>query len=119
MIQLSTEILTQLGPDQARERYGGTPIVLHRPTTVVALYLAPHGVLHEHAAPEPILFLVTAGGGHMRVGGPQGDDGEVVAGDAVLWPANVLHGVWTDEAPLHAIVVHYGPGKDEHETLGA
>lgn len=90
-------------------RLGGIPILLDRPNTVVALSLSPQGEMDEHDAPEPILFLVIEGQGFVRVGGPEGETVSVRAGDAVLWPAHVLHRAWTEEQPLEAIAIHYGP----------
>ncbi len=37
------------------------------------------------------------------------DAGEVVAGDAILWSANILPGASIEDAPVQAIAVHYGP----------
>lgn len=75
----------------------------------MALSLAPHGEMDEHDAPEPILFVVIAGGGFVRVGGPEGETMAVRAGDAVLWPGRVLHRAWTEDESLQAIAIHYAP----------
>ena len=72
---------------------------------VEAMYFEPHATLDEHSADHPIVFLVTAGAGQVRIGGPQGETRQVRPGDAVLWPANVEHMVWTEGEPLEAIVV--------------
>jgi quercetin dioxygenase-like cupin family protein len=90
----------------------GLPILLNRPLIVVALYLEPHGSLDEHAHPVPVLFLVTTGSGFVRIGGLSGETRQVVAGDAVLWPAHLDHRVWTEEEPLAAIVID-GPAERE------
>src|SRR5688572_14891017 len=75
--------------DELAELVNGLPILLNRPMVVVAHYLEPHGSLDEHSADVPVLFLVTAGSGFVRIGGPTGETRRVVAGDAVLWPAHV------------------------------
>ncbi|HEY7030448.1 MAG TPA: cupin domain-containing protein [Thermomicrobiales bacterium] len=95
--------------DELAQRLNGLPILLDRPMIVVAMYVDPHGSMDEHSAPEPVLFLVTAGRGFVRIGGPTGETREVTAGDAVLWPASLDHTVWTEDEPLSAIVVHGPP----------
>ncbi len=87
------------------ERVHGLPLALDEPLMVEVMYFEPHATLDEHSADHPIVFLVTAGAGHVRLGGPQGETRQVGPGDAVLWPANVDHLVWTDGEPLEAIVV--------------
>ena len=118
MIQLPADFAAHLPPEEVRRRFDGSPIVIARHNTVVALYLDAHGEMDEHDAPEPILFMVTSGRGFIRVGGPSGDTLDVTAGDAVLWPANTLHKAWTDDEPLHAIAVHYSPESSEHDVRG-
>src|SRR5579884_3102029 len=98
--QLPTQNLEELA-----EQLSGLPILLDRPMHVVAMYLDPHGSMDEHSAQVPILFLVTAGRGFVRIGGPTGETRSVTAGDAVLWPAHREHMVWTEEEPLEAIVI--------------
>jgi quercetin dioxygenase-like cupin family protein len=88
----------------------GLPILLNRPMIVVAIYLEPHGAMDEHSAQVPVLCLVTAGSGFVRIGGPNGETRRVIAGDAVLWPAYLDHTVWTEEEPLEAILID-GPAE--------
>ena len=90
----------------------GLPILLNRPMIVVAMYLEPQSAMDEHSAEVPILFLVTAGRGLVRIGGPTGQTHRVSAGDAVLWPAKLDHMVWTEDEPLAAIVID-GPAERE------
>jgi len=104
---LSTQNLEELA-----QRLNGLPLLLNRPMIVVALYLEPQSAMDEHSAEVPILFLVTAGRGFVRMGGPTGETQPVSAGDAVLWPAKLDHMVWTDEEPLAAIVIE-GPAERE------
>ena len=54
------------------------------------------------------------GGGWVGVGDERT---RVQAGEAVVWPPDVLHAAWTDGAPMRAIVVEFtepprslGPG---------
>lgn len=87
------------------ERMPGMPLTLDAPLRVEAMYFEPHARLDEHSAPFPILFMVTSGRGMLRIGGPSGETREIRSGDAVLWPENQDHMVWTDDEPLEAIVV--------------
>jgi quercetin dioxygenase-like cupin family protein len=55
-----------------------------------------------HANPNWTYFLVIEGGGWVGVGDERT---RVQAGEAVVWPPDVLHAAWTDGAPMRAIVV--------------
>lgn len=92
--------------EEYAQRVNGLPLLLNVPVTIVAMYFEPHAILEEHSADTPIVFLVTEGQGTVRIGGPQGETQHINAGDAVLWPANVDHMVWTDEGSLQAIAIH-------------
>ncbi|HEX5828588.1 MAG TPA: hypothetical protein VFY23_13770, partial [Candidatus Limnocylindrales bacterium] len=58
-------------------------------------------------------FLVIEGGGWVGVGEERT---RVVAGEAVVWPPDVLHAAWTDGVPMRAIVVEFATPP---EQLGA
>ena len=98
--------------EAAAQRFNGLPILLDRPMTVVAMYLESHCAMEEHSAAVPILFLVTAGSGFVRIGGPDGETRAVSAGDAILWPVGQDHMVWTEDEALEAIVID-GPAERE------
>jgi len=55
-----------------------------------------------HSNPRTTLFLVIEGGGWVGVGEERT---RVTAGEAVVWPPDVLHAAWTDGVPMRAIVV--------------
>ena len=38
----------------------------------------------------------------------------VAAGEAVLWPAGVTHGAWTEHGPMRAFVVEFAGSDDSH-----
>jgi quercetin dioxygenase-like cupin family protein len=111
-IQLDRAQLDTQNMEELRQRFNGLPILLNRPLLVMAMYLEPHGFMDEHAAPEPVLFLIMHGKGFVRIGGPTGETQRVTAGDAVLWPARLDHKVWTEDEPLEAILIH---GPEERE----
>jgi quercetin dioxygenase-like cupin family protein len=106
LIQLSS---TQVPPEKREEfarRVNGMPFWLDADLQVEAMYFDPHGSIEEHSTDHPILFLAISGRGTVRIGGPTGETSEIQAGDAILWPAHIDHLVWTDEEPLHAIVIN-------------
>lgn len=88
-------------------RYQGNPLLLHTEGLVACLYFAAPAELDEHDAPDDILFLIIAGKGWVRVGGSDGLPVEVQAGDAVRWPAGILHKAWTTDTPMQALTLHY------------
>jgi quercetin dioxygenase-like cupin family protein len=84
----------------------GLPLELDAPVQVEAMYFEPQARLDEHSAPHPILFIVVEGSGMVRMGGPDGEAQRVTAGDAVVWPPEVDHTVWTEDERLSAIVIN-------------
>jgi quercetin dioxygenase-like cupin family protein len=73
----------------------------------------PYGVVAElafgrkaritpHTNPNQTWFIVIEGGGWVGVADERA---RVQAGDAVLWPPDVLHAAWTDGTQMRAIVV--------------
>ncbi len=109
VIQLSGQLPINLSPEELIKRYNGMPFRLDYPVTVVSLYFDESGEMDEHAAPFPIFFLVIAGSGFVRVGGPEAETQAVTAGDALLWPANVLHTAWTEDTTMQAITIECAP----------
>ncbi len=105
-IQLDSQQIPEKELEAYAQRVNGLPLLLDVPVTIVAMYFEPHATLEEHSADTPVVFLVLEGRGTVRIGRPQGETRHVSAGDAVLWPANIDHMVWTSEEPLRAIVVH-------------
>lgn len=109
-IQVDTSTIPSEALESYVQRVNGMPLLVDVPTVVVAMYFDPHAILEEHSADHPILFLVTGGQGTVRIGGIHGETREVRAGDAVLWPANLDHMVWTNEESLQTITIEL-PGE--------
>jgi quercetin dioxygenase-like cupin family protein len=65
----------------------------------------------SHDNPNTTWFLVIEGGGFVEVGG---EAARVAAGDAVLWPAGVTHGAWTDGTSMRVIIVELAGPDDSH-----
>ena len=58
--------------------------------------------LEPHHSPNAAWFCVIEGGGWVLVGE---DARRVAAGEAVSWPADVLHAAWTDHVPMRALLI--------------
>ena len=57
-----------------------------------------------HLNPNATWFIVIEGGGWVGVGDERT---RVQAGEAVAWPADVLHAAWTEGTRMRAIVVEF------------
>jgi quercetin dioxygenase-like cupin family protein len=57
-----------------------------------------------HSNPNTTWFIVIEGGGWVGVGDERT---RVQAGEAVVWPADVLHAAWTEGTHMRAIVVEF------------
>lgn len=104
-IQIPSSVIPPEKLETYTQRVNGMPLMLDAEHSVMALYFEPHATMDEHAADHPILFLVLSGQGTLRLGGSTGETRTVQAGEAILWPAQTDHTVWTDEEPLHAIAI--------------
>ena len=69
------------------------------------------GRIEPHDNPNTTWFVVIEGGGYVVVGE---EERRVAAGEAVLWPAGVVHGAWTVYGPMRAIVVEFAGSDDSH-----
>lgn len=78
------------------------------------LALARHARIEPHTNPNQTYFIVIEGGGFVQVGDERA---RVAAGEAVLWPAGVVHGAWTELSEMRAIVVEFGTLEGAHREL--
>src|SRR5690349_12054417 len=65
-------------------------------------------------APAAPTWAWSTGTGGAGTGWAAGGDGGVAAGEAVLWPAGVLHGARTVYGPMRAIAVELAGPDDRH-----
>ena len=114
-IQLDSAHLFTQNMEEISQRLNGLPILLDRSMIVVAMYFEPHASIDEHSNEVPILFLVIAGRGFVRIGGPNGEARSISTGDAVLWPAQLDHTVWTEDEELQAILIDGPSEREERE----
>jgi quercetin dioxygenase-like cupin family protein len=71
---------------------------------IAEMALRPRGVVAPHTNPNLTYFVVVEGGGFVRVGS---ETARVSAGEAVVWPPDVVHAAWTELTPMRAIVVEF------------
>jgi quercetin dioxygenase-like cupin family protein len=69
---------------------------------VSELAFSRQGVITPHTNRNTSLFIVVSGGGWVQVGDERS---RIAHGEAVVWPAGVTHGAWTDGSEMRAIVV--------------
>ncbi len=69
------------------------------------------GHIEPHENPNTTWFIVIEGGGYVLVGE---EERRVAAGEAVLWPAGVIHGARTVYGPMRAFVVEFAGSDDSH-----
>jgi quercetin dioxygenase-like cupin family protein len=72
--------------------------------TIAELAFERHARVTPHSNPNWTYFVVIEGGGWVGVGDERT---RVQAGEAVVWPPDVIHAAWTDGAPMRAIVVEF------------
>jgi len=82
--------------------------------SVSELALARNAMIEPHTNPNTTWFMVIEGGGFVRVGD---QTSRVFAGEAVLWPAGILHGASTELSEMRAIVVELA-GPDDAAARG-
>lgn len=78
--------------------------------TVAELAFSRKAIVEPHSNPNSAWFVVIEGGGFVRVGD---ETARVFAGEAILWPAGVLHGASTDLSEMRAIVIEFAGADDD------
>jgi quercetin dioxygenase-like cupin family protein len=81
---------------------------------VSELAFARRAAIEPHSNPSTTWFVVIEGGGWVQVGEERA---RVAAGEAVLWPADTVHGAWTELSEMRAIVVEFA-GADDAAVRG-
>jgi quercetin dioxygenase-like cupin family protein len=69
---------------------------------VSELAFSRRAAIVPHSNPATTLFIVVSGGGWVQVGDEQVP---INHGEAVVWPAGIDHGAWTDGSEMRAILV--------------
>ena len=102
-------------PDGPPGSVGLTGQVLHSDGrgTVSELAFARSARIEPHSNPNTTYFIVVEGGGWVGVGDERT---RIAAGEAAVWPPDVLHSAWTEHSEMRAIVVELA-GADDHSAL--
>jgi quercetin dioxygenase-like cupin family protein len=102
-------------PEGPPGTHGLTGQVIHSDGrgVIAELAFSRGGAITPHDNPNTTWFCVIEGGGWVLVGDERR---RVTAGEAVLWPANVTHGAWTDHAEMRAMVVEFAGADDAMEA---
>lgn len=101
------------GPEGSRRLEG---VTIHGDVrgAITELAFGRDARLEPHESPNSAWFCVIEGGGWVLVGQ---EHRRVASGDAVAWPADVLHAAWTDHVPMRAILVELA-GPDDAAARG-
>lgn len=91
-------------PDGPAGSFGVTGQTIHTDSRAVVTELAftTRAAIEAHSNPNTAWFIVIEGGGFVGVGDERA---RVGAGEAVLWPPDLIHQAWTDGSHMRAIVV--------------
>ena len=103
-------------PDGPAGSEGLTGQVIHSDARGIVSELAfgRGGRIEPHSNPNTTYFVVIEGGGWAQVGDERI---RVAAGEAIVWPAGIIHGAWTDYSPMRAFVVEFA-GADDTAAQG-
>lgn len=98
-------------PEGPPGTHGLTGQVIHSDGrgVVAELAFSRGGAITPHDNPNTTWFCVIEGGGWVLVGEERR---RVTAGEAILWPADVVHAAWTDHLEMRAIVVEFAGSDD-------
>ena len=78
---------------------------------VTELAFAKGARIEAHENPNTTWFIVIEGGGYVLVGE---EERRVAAGEAILWPAGIVHGARTEYGPMRVLVVEFAGTDDSH-----
>ena len=108
--------IRRFGPGHRRPEgppgtHGVTGQVIHDDARgqISELSFGPRAFITPHSNPNTTLFVVISGGGFVQVGSERV---RVAHGEAVVWPAHVPHGAYTEGTEMRAIVVELAGADD-------
>lgn len=104
-------------PDGPAGSVGLTGQVIHSDGRgiIAELAFARSARIEPHSNPNTTWFIVVEGGGWVGVGDERT---RIAAGEAALWPANVIHSAWTEHSEMRALVVELAGADDRGAVLG-
>ncbi len=104
-------------PDGLLGTNGLTSQVIHSDGrgVISELALARSARIEPHSNPNTTYFVVIEGGGWVGVGEERA---RIAAGEAAIWPADVIHSAWTEHSEMRAFVVEFAGADDGGSVLG-
>jgi quercetin dioxygenase-like cupin family protein len=104
-------------PDGPPGSVGLTGQVLHSDGRgiVAELAFARNARIEPHSNPNTTYFIVVEGGGWVGV---DGERTRIAAGEAAVWPADLIHSAWTEHSEMRAFVVELAGADDGGAVLG-
>lgn len=104
-------------PDGPPGSVGLTGQVLHTDGRgiVAELAFARNARIEPHSNPNTTYFIVVEGGGWVGVGDERT---RIAAGEAAVWPADLIHSAWTEHSEMRAFVVELAGADDGGSVLG-
>ena len=104
-------------PDGPAGSVGLTGQVLHSDGRgiIAELAFARSARIEPHSNPNTTYFIVVEGGGWVGVGDERT---RIAAGEAAVWPADVIHSAWTEHSEMRAFVVELAGADDGGTILG-
>jgi quercetin dioxygenase-like cupin family protein len=104
-------------PDGPAGSIGLTGQVVHSDGRgiVAELAFARGARIEPHSNPNTTYFIVIEGGGWVGVGDERT---RIAAGEAAVWPADVIHSAWTEHSEMRAFVVEFAGTDDGGAILG-
>ena len=104
-------------PDGPAGSVGLTGQVLHSDGRgiIAELAFSRSARIEPHSNPNTTYFIVVEGGGWVGVGDERT---RIAAGEAALWPPDVIHSAWTEHSEMRAFVVELAGADDGGAVLG-
>jgi quercetin dioxygenase-like cupin family protein len=104
-------------PDGPAGSIGLTGQVLHSDGRgiISELAFARNARIEPHANPNTTYFIVVEGGGWVGVGDERT---RIAAGEAAVWPSDLIHSAWTEHSEMRAFVVELAGADDGGAVLG-
>jgi quercetin dioxygenase-like cupin family protein len=104
-------------PDGPPGSVGLTGQVLHTDGRgiIAELAFARNARIEPHSNPNTTYFIVVEGGGWVGVGDERT---RIAAGEAALWPADLIHSAWTEHSEMRALIVELAGADDAGAVLG-
>ena len=104
-------------PDGPAGSVGLTGQVVHSDGRgiIAELAFARSARIEPHSNPNTTYFIVVEGGGWVGVGDERT---RIAAGEAAVWPADIIHSAWTEHSEMRAFVVELAGADDGGTILG-